>query len=178
MENNDADLTPPVSKQEDRYDKFKRAEELVKLGEKSSDARKRRKAIAYYKEAAAIFKEIEGEKSIKLASVYGSIACNCLEIKNYEEMLNYVNRALEIFESEMSGAYNEDWVICYATLGHYYRELGNPKKSIYYYEKSLEILGEENDMELRFAYTLMSEFEKAKLKNAHGDNEEKDSNQP
>ena len=26
MENNDAGLTPPVSKQEDRYDKFKRAE--------------------------------------------------------------------------------------------------------------------------------------------------------
>ena len=50
-------------------------------------------------------------------------------------------------------------------------------KSIYYYEKSLEILGEENDMELRFVYTLMSEFEKAKLKNAHGDNEENDSNQ-
>ncbi len=25
MENNDAGLTPPVSKQEDRYDKFKRA---------------------------------------------------------------------------------------------------------------------------------------------------------
>ena len=69
MENNNAGLTPPVSKQEDRYDKFKRAEELVKLGEKSSDARKRRKAIAYYKEAAAIFKEIDGEKSIKLASV-------------------------------------------------------------------------------------------------------------
>ena len=110
--------------------------------------------------------------------MYGSIACNCLEIKNYEEMLNYVNLALEIFESEMSGAYNEAWVICYATLGHYYRELGNPKKSIYYYEKSLEILGEEDDMELRFAFTLMSEFEKAKLKNAHGDNEENDSNQP
>lgn len=92
-------------------------------------------ASQYYEKKIALNLALNGPRHRSVANDYNNISVNYLEIKDYDQAKNYLNKALDILETD-----EPDYLLLsntYRLLGSAYRETGAFQLSRGYFEKSL-----------------------------------------
>ena len=89
-----------------------------------------------------IRKEVLGEKHPDTAMSYNNIGNVYYNLGDYNEALEYFNKALEI-KKEVLGEKHANIASSYLNIGNLYYKLGDYKKALKYHNKALEIFRSE-----------------------------------
>ena len=97
-----------------------------------------RRAIEYYEQALAIYKEVYGDRHPNVAATLSNIGSACTALGETKKALGYCEQALAIYK-EVYGERHQNVATTLNNIGGAWYAMGEPKKALGYYEQALGI---------------------------------------